>query len=471
MKKLSSRRAFFIPGSEAPDRVPAAIAFISLLSAFFLAGGARDDLISLLIWRPLSAFLLAISIVLCWASAWQRGKPLVILCISVVALVAIHLVPLPPEIWVSLPGRNIVVETYQSVGMDLPWQPLSMAQARTWNALFSLAGPFAVMLAVLSLDRSRHQQLLQLLIILGMISGILGMIQAIGPANGPLYFYRITNGTASVGLFANRNHQAIFLATLYPLLAANLSLFKGRPDRLFFYRSMTIAGAALLVPLILMTGSRSGLLLAAIGMFSAWWVYRPPVAEGRVAGINSAHRTRLVGMSIAAILLMVVLVVAIRTPALQRLIDTDAASELRIQALPVIGQAISRFFPFGSGIGTFVETYQIFEPDSFVAASYFNHAHNDFAELLMTGGIAAVLLFLWAIWIGIGWFISLLRNRRIAKDEQGFGLQMLGRAGFSVLVMLALASAADYPLRTPSIMLYAMVMAAWCSSAHKFARK
>lgn len=471
MKRQNVRRVFSFAASGAPDRAPFIISIVLLFSAFLLVGGARDDLLSLLIWRPLSAFLLMLSIALCSREAWLRGRSVLIFCIAVVALVALHLWPLPPAIWSSLPGRDIIVNTYEAAGMALPWQPISMAQARTWNALFSLAGPIAILIATLSLDRPRHQQLLIMLIVIGFVSGLLGMIQAIGPSNGPLYFYRITNGDVSVGLFANRNHQAMFLATLYPLLAANLSLFKGRPDRLFFHRAITLAGAGLLVPLILMTGSRAGLLLMVIGVGSAWWVYRSPVAKGRIDGIRSEHRSRLVGLGVAVLLLLVVATVAVRTPALQRLLDTDPASEQRVQALPIIAKAIQEFFPFGSGIGTFVETYQIFEPDSFVAVSYFNHAHNDFIELILTGGIPAAVLLLWAGWLGISWFVSLQRSRVVSYDASEFGAQVLGRAGLAVLVMLALASVADYPLRTPSLMLFAMIMAAWCVNARRLAKK
>lgn len=471
MKRQSLRRIFSFAASSAPDRAPFVIALVLLISAFLMVGGARDDLISLLVWRPLTAFLLMVSIAIAWPQAWERGRSLLIFCLAVIALIALHLGPLPPEIWSALPGRDILVKTYEAAGMALPWQPLSMAQARTWNALFSLAGPLALLITVLVLDRARHQQLLLVLIAVGFVSGVIGVIQAVGPANGTLYFYRITNSGVSVGLFANRNHQAVFLATLYPLLAANLSLFRGRPDRLFFHRSITLAGAALLVPLILMTGSRAGLLLAVIGAGFAWWIYRPPVANGRVEGIRSEHRSRLVGLGIAVTLLVVVVVVAVSTPALQRLVETDPASELRIQALPILSKAIQTFMPFGSGIGTFVEAYQIFEPDRLVSASYFNHAHNDFIELVMTGGIPAVLLLLWAIALGAGWLGSLIRNRKIDPASSGFGTQVLGRAGFAVLAMLALASAADYPLRTPSLMLYAMIMAAWCAAARRLARK
>jgi O-antigen ligase len=471
MRQSFLNRIFGASAAGSPDRQAFIIALILLASGFLIVGSGRDDLVSLLLWRPLSALLLCLAVVTCGAEAWHRGRALFLFALAVALLTALHLVPLPPAIWTALPGREVIVSVYRSAGMELPWQPLTVAQARTWNALFSLMGPIAVLVAVLVLDMQRHRQLLLLLIGIGFLSGIIGMIQAIGPSNGTLYFYRITNNGLAVGLFANRNHQAAMLATVYPLLAANLSLFKGRPDRLFFHRSMALTGTCLLFSFILMTGSRAGFVLAIVGIAFGWWIYRAPTAQGRVVGIRSEHRSRFVGLGVAGVLLVVGLVVAATTPALQRLLETDPASELRVQALPIVADAIGKFFPFGSGIGTFVEVYQIFEPDRFVSEQYFNHAHNDFAEWILTGGVPAVLLLLWAVFMAGVAFLALLRRRNAAVGDPDYSTQILGRTGFAVVAMLALASVTDYPLRVPSLLLYATVAAVWCSNAYRFNRK
>lgn len=470
--KISSNTTEAQQGDRASNSRIAYLVLMPLLVAgFLLAGGARDDLLSLLFWRPLSMVVLAIALVVGWRTAWLSGRAVLTLLLCIVALTALHLVPLPPAIWTALPGRDILVSIYRDAGMALPWQPLSVAQARTWNALFSLAAPVAALVLVLNLDAQDQRKLLLALIALGFLSGIIGMLQALGPAQGPLYFYRITNNGVSVGLFANRNHQAAFLAAMFPLIAANLSLFKGKPEQLFFHRSIAIAGALLLVPLILMTGSRAGVVLGVVGIALAWWVFRSPVAHVRSAERKTDNRKQLIGFGLAGVLLVFSIIVAMRTPALQRLVETDPADELRLSALPIIAQAIERFFPFGSGAGTFVEVYQIFEPNKFVTAFYFNHAHNDFAELLLTTGLPGVALIIWAAFLGLASLRSLFRSRGEKLGERGFQAQVLGRAGFSMIAMLALYSAADYPLRVPSLMLLIAVAAAWCSAAYKAARK
>lgn len=467
-------RAFFTSGFSArgdSSRPAYLCVLLLLLTAFVVAGGARDDLTSLLFWRPLSMFLLAFAVALHWPQAWQNGRGLLLIACAIVVLPVLQLIPLPPSMWTALPGRELIVAIYRDAGMALPWQPLSVAQARTWNALFSLAAPLALLILVLSLDEHWQRKLLLVLIGIGFFSGILGLVQAIGPANGPLYFYRITNNGLSVGLFANRNHQAMFLAMLYPLIAARLSLFQGKPDQLFFQRSLAVAGGLLLIPLILMTGSRAGLILAVFGIAFAWWVYRSPTSVARAADRQSEKRVRLVTFGMVFALIAVVMVVVLRTPALERMVSTDAAGELRLLALPTVVRAIGDFLPFGSGLGTFVETYQIYEPDKLIMANYFNHAHNDFAELILTAGIPAVLLMVWGMVLALVSLRSLIRNRGLEVGGRGGSSQVLGRAGFSVLTMLALASIADYPLRVPSLMLLGIVAAVWCSTAFRSAQK
>lgn len=471
MNRRSSNRMGAAPDEGGPERTAFAVVLAGFAVAFLFVGSGRDDVLSLLLWRPLSALMVCLSVALYGGEAWRRCRALVLFAIAVLLLLALQLVPLPPAIWAAFPGREFIADIYRSAGVALPWQPLSVAQARTWNALFSLAGPVAVLFAGLSLGTREHRRLLYVVLGVGLLSGVIGMIQAIGPSNGALYFYRITNNGVGVGLFANRNHQAAFLATLYPLLAANLSLFKGKPDTLFFHRSMTLAAGCLVLTFILMTGSRAGILLAVVGALFAWWVYRAPIAQGRVVGTRGRHRSRLVGLGVAVLLLAVGLIVAAHTPALRRLLETDPSSELRLRAFPVVADAIGRFFPFGSGFGTFVEVYQVYEPDALVSAAYFNHAHNDFAEWLLTGGVPALLLLLWAAVMAGAALLTLHRRRAARPSDPDYATQILGRAGFGVIVMLALASATDYPLRVPSLLLYVTIAAVWCANAYRFNRK
>ena len=139
--------------------------------------------------------------------------------VAIACLIAVHLVPLPPAVWQALPGRELVAANDRLAGLNGVWRPFSLAPGTTWNALYSLLVPFAVLLCGIQLDRDHLLRLVPVILAIGALSGLIGILQVIGDASGPLYFYRITNGDSAVGLFSNRNHHAIFLAALFPMLA------------------------------------------------------------------------------------------------------------------------------------------------------------------------------------------------------------------------------------------------------------
>ncbi len=86
------------PAQAQASRPAYILSFALLVFGFLMAGGARDDLVSLLLWRPLSMVLLSLSVALCWWTSWGNGRALLIFAVAVVALPALQLVPLPPAI-------------------------------------------------------------------------------------------------------------------------------------------------------------------------------------------------------------------------------------------------------------------------------------------------------------------------------------------------------------------------------------
>lgn len=437
-----------------------------LLVGLLTVSGARDDILSLLYWRPLTSIALGLAVAWCGAAAWEVGKPPLLLLTAVISLTVLHLIPLPPALWTALPGREIIVSLYRDLGMDLPWQPLSLAQTKTWNALFSLAAPAAALVAALTLTTTQHRRVLIVILAMGALSGLLGLLQAIGPARGPLYFYKITNVGMAVGLFANRNHQAMFMATLFPMLAAYLSMWSGTPERLVFQRVLVGVSALFLIPLLLITGSRAGLLLGIAGMLLAWWIYQPTVARGRAVGATPALRMVQIGALVGAVIGIALLTAAAsRTSAIDRLLGSATSEELRLLALPTILDATGRFFPVGIGIGTFVEAYKYFEPYALLSQNYLNHAHNDLAEVLLTAGAPGALLIVAAAAMVLRAAWALARARLAdARDRDAL---ILGRTGLSIVVLLALGSIGDYPLRVPSVAVIAMIAVAWTTIGYR----
>ena len=139
---------------------------------------------------------------------------------------------------------------------------------------------------------------------------------------------------------------------------------------------------------------------------------------------------------------------------LGRLSNKD--DELRFQVWPTIAQQVYEFIPWGSGMGTFVEAYGAAEPARLLQPAYLNHAHNDWLEVAMTGGLPFLLL------IAVAALITARRGLDSLHSTKSPARQVLARLGFSICFILLLGSVYDYPLRTPSLIaLFAIGTAFW----------
>jgi O-antigen ligase len=127
--------------------------------------------------------------------------------------------------------------------------------------------------------------------------------------------------------------------------------------------------------------------------------------------------------------------------------------------VPIAGQAL-RYLPFGSGLGSFVEAFQIAEPDNLLTPTYVNHAHNDWLEIVMTAGLLGVILLSVAV---LAW-MSAARPLLLRSGQRGLVMRT-GQLGCSITLILALASVGDYPLRVPYVMLVFVVSTIWIANA------
>jgi O-antigen ligase len=429
-----------------------------LLLVFLTGGSARIDVQSLIILHPAAMLACACALITLRRSHFSGRKWVAIGFAAICLLPVLHIIPLPSAIWQNLPGREMQVEIDTVMKMGDVWRPISLTPDNTLHALASLSVPLAVFLLGVQLNRDDLFRLLPVLIALGAISGLFGLFQLAGSAKGPLYLYRITNEGAAVGLFANRNHAATLLACLFPLLACFASTGLTAPNKPHMRAILAMAIAIILVPLILVTGSRSGLVVAVIGIAAAPFLYAKPTAGRPVRTGKSRFQFKPVPIlaGLALICLVFLSVVFSRATAFTRLFNESDFEAGRAEFWAASANIAAKYFPLGSGAGSFVEAYQIDEPSNLLYASYLNHAHNDYLEIVMTMGLAGIMLILAAV-IGfaiVGWRVWSSANRasraiRIAKTAS------IG------LLIIALASFTDYPVRTPNMMAVVVLFVLW----------
>ncbi len=434
---------------------------IFLVMVFLLGGGARSDIASLSLLRPL-ALLFAFGAGLSLAREdWRRIRFPILMLALLTLWMAIQLIPLPPSLWQSLPGRDIITQIDGLLGQPDLWRPITMTPSQTWNSLLAMTVPWAALLVAAKLTPDDSARLFHTVIFIGCLSAVLGFAQLAGGNDSAAYLYRITNADSMVGLFANRNHNAVFLACVV-LIAAMLIR-----DLLMRKRSRMVLAAALasigigLSAVTLFVGSRAGLIAIGVAfivgyaMVAARWLENQ--SERRHAE-KLGHAAVQTGFVMALPILLVFTIVAgalfsDRMTSLSRFASQDVASDIRFESWPVLGNMVETFWTAGSGFGSFPAAYKIFEPDSLLSMTYFNHAHNDWAEALIVGGLPFVIILLSTL----GW--AALRLYRLGFEKLFIGYRGDGRLPFAALVFIfCVASAVDYPLRVPALQAFAIMM-------------
>jgi hypothetical protein len=370
---------------------------------------------------------------------------------ALAAVMAVQLVPLPPDVWSSLPGHARFAAVGSVAGLDEPWRPISLTPDLTLASLVSLSVPLAAVVGFAAMSVEDTRRLLPYVIVGAVTSAVLGLIQFASGGRGALYFYEITNLGSPVGLFSNRNHQAVLLAMTWPMLAL-WAIMPAKPERAAVKRWVAIAIAIFLIPMILTTGSRAGLGLGAAGIFvgTALLLQQPrPARAGR-------RNPLLIAGSVVAGLAMVLAATAFsRDEALQRLAGIETEQESRLQFLPTLLDIAKDFFPVGSGFGSFDPVFRAYEPLEALRPQYLNHAHNDLLEIVIVGGLpAAAILLCFVAWLAVRIW-PLLRG---TKGRHSLGFAQLGAA---MIVMLLVSSVVDYPLRTPLMAALACIACGW----------
>lgn len=425
--------------------------FVALVC--LLGGASRHDVMSLILLRPLAVIAFGYGLMSLPRAPLERARIPAILLIALALLILAQLLPLPPSVWHALPGRDPIMRLDVAFGLAGNWRPLALVPSRAWNSLFSLAVPAAAFVLYSRLDSGLREKLPWLFVIIGAVTMLWGMVQLVGGEDSIFYTYRIHTDNRPIGMFANRNHQAIFIAVT--MLMAGVLIEKAvREGRQRLGLVIAILGGYLVLCIAFefILGSRGGLLVAVVALAAimAAVLASPFFRSGRKSGRDripswtSYFRNRWVvgGMAGLGVSALVILAAAAnRNEAFARLwVSGDNTRYDRLAVLPYLVRILRDQFPWGSGFGSFDALFLTYEPRELLTTFYLNQAHNDWMQVLIEGGIgAAAILGAFLVWL-------LVQLIRVRKD------------GGAVLLVVAigcfgLSSLFDYPLRVPIIMM------------------
>ena len=358
-----------------------------------------------------------LSIAVLSAAVWRlRGAELAQLEINALILLTlcfglmlVQLLPLPQSLWSVMGGRAFIVDGLTATQQTDAWLTLSLSPEATRQDILALLPGAAMFIAMLSLSREGTIALVFSIAGLALLGLLLSIVQK--------------TAALATGGFVNPN---FFAAQLYMSIPFVIFLATRSSNKLMWI----LAGAIVLFCIIGIgqSGSRFGLF---IGLGVAF-----------TSALNSArvsHTFAAYGFMAATVLTVVVLLFG--GAGLERIAGLQTALSARTQIFNTSLQALFSFLPVGSGFGSFVPVYQLFETPTQVTPRYVNHAHNDWVELLIEGGLfVAVLMVSFLRWFGQALYTAWDRNSELGKA-----------AAISIFAVL-LHSLADYPLRTPALL-------------------
>ena len=416
-----------------PSLVKSSVAPAYLLACLILGGSAQG------IWQNTLLQLAGLGII-AWAAATgdeplpKSAQALMLILIAAFVVVVLQLIPLPTSLWAH--GlRMRIAEGYSLLGRPVPSLPLSLTPYASLSTLLAIIPPLAVFCAILRLGAFRASWLAAALLA-GAVAGItLGALQVVAPgAASPWYLYHETNRGVAVGFFANANHMADLLVCGLPFIAALAAGGRSRNIQRYSALLIILAGAALLLVVgIALNGSLAGYTLAV------------PAIAASILIVAPAQRSVRLPVAIIAGLALVAAVAAMASTSIgSSRIGQEASGsvESRQEILKTTGRAIRDTMPFGSGLGSFVKVYPLYESADHVTPEYVVHAHNDYAELALELGLAGVLL----IGVFLAWWTAAAR----AGWRTGGGGPYARAASIASAVILV-HSVVDFPLRTAAI--------------------
>ena len=135
----------------------------------------------------------------------------------------LYIIPLPPTVWGNLPGREFILNGYQTLGTDLPWLSLSLSPEKSLFSLFDFLAPLAVILMMGTIVQVKEVDfVIRAIGAAAILFVIIGLLQ-VSNVNDSFYPYEITNKGSAVGFFSNANHFGVFLLMSIPVVASLFS--------------------------------------------------------------------------------------------------------------------------------------------------------------------------------------------------------------------------------------------------------
>jgi hypothetical protein len=427
----------------APAAIRAHISMAFLIVAWLFGGAGAS--------YPLIRFGIVLMAI---AAAWEvatnqaraglgmQARRILWILAALAGLMVLQLVPLPPAIWRALPGHEAAVAVLAATGSS-GWHPLNLAPDTGISALLALITPASAFYLTARMGNRERVRAVRAFLAIAGLSALVGIGQFASGADSSLYSWASGHIGVGIGLFVDRNHQAAFL--LIAMICAQIPGMipfpgersgRGGANWQAGLPALTASGVFALG--VIATTSRTGLTLLPFATIGG-----AAVAAGKRRW--AAHLT-------AFIALLMIAGLALHSDAGITTFARFAtvAEDDRALFWANTWVAIRQSLPLGSGFGSFGAYYMTVEPIDQIRPAWVNHAHNDYLEWMLEGGVPAIM-------VALALLLALLLAARAAwVCGRGRGTILATLLG---LAILAAFSIVEYPLRMTGIAVLAGVLA------------
>lgn len=456
---------------------------VSLPSSQFTSAPRLNDrfvfwgLLSLLFWVPLplgSNRTWAVSVLVVFsqllllgaAYAWRKALPEAVarlirfkwpllLLAGFTGLSCFQMIPLPESLLGVLSPETLAVQR----GISTLQLSVDPAQTTIYTMLsFAYFSCFLVAVLVVR-SKERLDRLAQVLVYSGLLQALIGIFLYSVRAKYQIFFYDVVHQNV-LGTYGNRNHFAGYmemcLSVGIGLMLARLGSGRGERLRGSWKLKLKVAFEFMLSPKMRL---RMVLIIMVIGLV----LTRSRMGNGGffaamlIVGLVSIVLSRKMApatVGLIASLVIIDVVVVGSWVGLEKVVDrvkettltqqagvSTESVELRTEAARYALDLIADFPAFGTGAGTFYNTYIRYRAPRHY---YWDHAHNDFVELAADNGLVGLGILAVFVVLTAAKGIQVLRKRRSSLPRGiVFGALM-------ALLALMIHSSVDFNLQIPA---------------------
>ena len=317
---------------------------------------------------------------------------------------------------------------------------------------FTALALFYLLVRCAAADRRATAVLIGALAVIGAVEASYGLLNLLAGNEKLLFFKRQAYFHSATGTLVNRNHFAYLIELLLPATLAYLYLdpraIAGRTDRTpaseQTARSVLLATMCVVEALaLLFSRSRMGIVCFLVACSTMLALSRAVAPAHQLQG-HAPRKGRATGILLVAGAITVALAIGI-DPVLERFAhlgrDVGEGNRLDIWRATI---AMAADHPIlGHGLGTFEALLPGYRP--MPTGLFYDHAHNDYLEILAEGGVVGVAVVAAIIIAFVRRLLGVLAQPLTTTQRQV--LFWLGTAIVSVL----LHSTADFGLRITAV--------------------